>query len=81
MDRAGKMVVGTWKLLYLNINKRKVSKNLSKLVNFCVAILILNMEENTQDFQHIMLHYFMKGKNVTKRQKKDLYDVWRTCCD
>ena len=41
----------------------------SKLVNFCVAILILKMEENTQHFWHIMLCYFKKGKNPTERQK------------
>ena len=37
---------------------------------FCVAILILKMEENTQHFQHIMLYYFKKGKNSTEMQKK-----------
>ena len=77
MDRAGKMVVGTWKLLYLNINKRKVSKNLSKLVNFCVEILILNMEENTQHFLNIMLYYFKKAKNASEMQKKALFSIWR----
>ena len=44
-------------------------KKLSKLVNFCVATLILKMEENTQHFWHI-LYYFKKGKNVTEMQKK-----------
>ena len=28
------------------------------------------MEENTQDFQCVMLYYFNKGKNATERQKK-----------
>ena len=28
------------------------------------------MEENMQHFQHIMLHYFKKGKNATEMQKK-----------
>ena len=28
------------------------------------------MEENMQHFQHIMLYYFKKGKNVTEMQKK-----------
>ena len=37
---------------------------------FCVAILILQMEENTQHFQHIMLYYFKKRKNATEMQKK-----------
>ena len=39
-------------------------------MNFCVAILILKMEEKKQHFQHIMLNYFKKGKNATERQKK-----------
>ena len=45
-------------------------KSLSKLVNFCVAILILKMEDNTQHFWHIMLYYFKKGKNATETQKR-----------
>ena len=28
------------------------------------------MEENKQDFWHIMLYYFKKGKNTTHTQKK-----------
>ena len=43
-------------------------KNLSKLVNFCAAILILEMEENTQHFWHIMLCYFKKDKNTVEIQ-------------
>ena len=39
-------------------------------MNFYVAIIILKMEENKQDFQHIMLYYFKKGKNVTEMQKE-----------
>ena len=35
-------------------------KKTSKLVNFCVAILILKMEEKKQQFLHIMLYYFKK---------------------
>ena len=38
-------------------------------MNFCAAILILEIEENTH-FQHIMLYYFKKGKNATETQKK-----------
>ena len=38
-------------------------------MNFCVAILILNMEEDTY-FQHIMLYYFKKGKNASEMQNK-----------
>ena len=48
------------------------SKNLSKVVNFCAAILILKMEENMQHFQCIVLYYFKKGKNATKMQKKKI---------
>ena len=54
-------------------------KKLSKLVNFCVATLILKMEENTQHFWHI-LYYFKKGKN-SWNAKKDACSVWRGCCD
>ena len=60
-------------------------KNLSKLVNFCVAILILKMEENKRHFWHIMLNYFKKSTNATEMQKK-IYAVYgegavtdRTC--
>ena len=45
-------------------------KKTSKLVNFCVAILTLKMEENKQHFWHIMLYYFKEGKNTTAMQKK-----------
>ena len=41
-----------------------LKKNLSKLVNFCVAILILKMEGKEQHFQHIMLYDFKKGKKL-----------------
>ena len=44
-------------------------KKLTKLVNFCVAILILKMEENMEHFWHIILYYFKKGKNATEMQK------------
>ena len=39
-------------------------------MNFCVAILILKMEENMQHFQHIMLYYFKKGENTAVMKKK-----------
>ena len=45
-------------------------KNLSKLVNFCAAILISKVKEDTQHFQHIMLYYFKEVKNTTEIQKK-----------
>ena len=44
-------------------------------MNFCVAILILKMEENMEHFQHIMLYYFKKSKNATETQKK-IYAVY-----
>ena len=47
-----------------------ILKNFSKLVNFCVAILILKTEEDTQHFWHIMLYYFKKGKSAIDTQKK-----------
>ena len=40
------------------------------MVNFCVAILILKMEEKKQHFWPIMFYYFQKGKNATETQKK-----------
>ena len=38
-------------------------------MNFCVAILILKVEEK-QHFQYIMLCYIKKSKNATEVQKK-----------
>ena len=45
-------------------------KILSKLENFCAAILMLKMEEDMQHFWHIMPYYFKRGKNTTGMQKK-----------
>ena len=39
-------------------------------MNLGVAILILKMEEKKQQFRHIMLDYFKKGKNATDTKKK-----------
>ena len=52
-------------------------------MNFCVAILVLNVEEKEQHFHHvIMLYNFQKGKNATQMGgKKDLYSVWKRICD
>ena len=47
-----------------------LKKDLSKLVNFCVAILLLKMEGKKQHFRLIMLYYFKKGKNTTETHKK-----------
>ena len=44
-----------------------LKKNLSKLVNFCAAILILKMEKICNIFS--MLHYFEKDKNATETHK------------
>lgn len=45
-------------------------KKLSKLVNFCVAVLILKKKETKEYFWHIMLNYLKKGKNTTEKKKK-----------
>ena len=45
-------------------------KKALKLVNFCVAILILRMEGKMQHSWHFMPYYFQKGKNATETQKK-----------
>ena len=34
------------------------------------------MEENVQNFQHIMLYYFKKGKNVTETHTKKVCAVY-----
>ena len=47
-----------------------INKNLSELVNFCEAILILKMGKDMEHFQPIMLYYFKQGKNATEMQKK-----------
>ena len=41
----------------------------NKVVNLCVAILILKMEEK-QCFWHIILYYLKEGKNTTELHKK-----------
>ena len=46
-----------------------------KIGEFCVVILILKMEENTQHFSNVMLYYFKKDKNSTEMQKKRKKDV------
>ena len=48
----------------------RILKETSKLVNFCVAILILKMGENTQHIWCIMFYYSKKGKNATETQRK-----------
>ena len=39
-------------------------------MNFCEAILILNVQEDMPNFWCIMLYYFKKGKNAAETQKK-----------
>ena len=58
-----------------------LKKNLSKLENFCVTILILKMEEKKQHFWHITLYYFNKDKTTAEIHKNDLCSVWRRSCD
>ena len=41
-------------------------------MNFCVAILILKMEENKQQVQHIMLYYFRKSRKVQLKCRRRL---------
>ena len=58
-------------------------------MNFCVAILILKMEEHTKQFQYIMLCYFKKGKNTTEYNRLVQYMekvLWliecvKSCCE
>ena len=47
-------------------------------MNFCVAILILKMEENMQHLQPIMLYYLRKVKNTTETHTKN-YAVHGEC--
>ena len=48
-------------------------------MNFCVAILILKMEEN-KHFWYIMLYYFKRGKHITETQKR-FVQCMEKCCD
>ena len=43
-------------------------------MNFCVAVLILKMEEK-QHFCHIRLYYLKNGKNTTETQQ-EIYAVY-----
>ena len=52
-----------------------LKENLSELVSFCVAILILKLEVKQKYFWHIMLFYFREGKNATEMQKKFKNDL------
>ena len=54
----------------------KKKKNVSTLVNFCAAILMLKIKENKQHFQYIMLYYFKRGKNTAEMQKKKICAVY-----
>ena len=48
---------------------------------FCVAILVLKMEENREHFLHTMLYYFKRGKSTSEVQNKDLWSVRRSYSD
>ena len=50
--------------------EKHASKKPTKIGDFSVVILILKMGENKQDFWHIMLYYFKKGKDTTEMQKR-----------
>ena len=52
------------------------NKKFIKIGEFCVAILILKIEENKQHFQYIMLYYFKKGKNTTENKNKKICVVY-----
>ena len=46
------------------------------MVKFCVAILILKIEESKQHFWHIMFYYLKEGKNATEMQKEKIRTVY-----
>ena len=50
----------------------------SKLVNFCVAVLILKMVEESI---FGILCFIILRKVKMQLNLKDLYSVWRRCCD
>ena len=50
-------------------------KKVSKLMNFCVDILILKIEENTPTFLAYYAYYFKKGKIATEMQE-EIYAVY-----
>ena len=56
----------------------KLQMNLSKLVNFCVAILILKMEENKQHFYMLRFITSRKVKHDWSAKKR-FVQVWRRC--
>ena len=53
----------------ISVSIKKKKKHI-KLMNFCVAIIILKMKGKKQHFWHIILYYFKKGKNPTEMQNK-----------
>ena len=56
-------------------------KKTSKLVNICIAILILNMKEMHDIFGILRSIISRKVKMQLKCRKKDLCSVWRRCSD
>ena len=55
-------------------------KKTLKLVNFCVAILILKLEEKKEHCQPVICYYFKKGKTQPKHTKKDFVQYMENGC-
>ena len=53
-----------------------VKKYLSKLVNFCVAILISKVEENMQHFQHILCFIILREVKMQLKHTKKICAVY-----
>lgn len=60
--------------------KKKKTKNTATGEFSMPFILILKMEEKLH-FQHIMLYYFKKGKDITETHIEDLCSVEGKVCD
>ena len=56
-----------WQLSCLRAFKKKQH---IKIGEFCAAISIFKLEDDTPHFQYIMLCYFKKHKNATEMQEK-----------
>ena len=65
--------------LYFNSSHISVQlfKKASKLVNFCVAILILKMEVKSNIFGILCFIILRKINTQLKHTKKDFWSVWR----
>lgn len=47
-----------------------MEKKCLRYVNFCHFFMLLNMEENTVHFRHLMLFFNRKGKNAKQATNK-----------